>query len=420
MTELDEKKFKEYLQLSGKSRKAILDLYQNSLYETGWTDKEIGIFEDNLNRYTEAVNYIREHLPEVEWDTDESKYEFTKCFNEVIAADEKVFRLVKIRHDAYKTYRAFRSVLISRLNHVMGWATSNDDEKIFEWFNENCAKVPLTNNKDDNGNITYKNAPYLSQWLSPQLGQLTYDLNKQFRIKPSYDQEDIREIFKSYVKARQGVFDIFNMLTSTSEINGYDKWHNYLDGFITNDTRVVNDKNLKTMYSNTKMDTDFVTVDDYQQIMDDKTWNARGIYESWFDEEILQYNQAIRDRRRKEHNIQKINMVGTNANACRVTTDGEHVYASTKFYPGDIIEIVPTRIIDKSSLFSKDVREIAFEVVPNEEWVIPFGYCQYYDLSNESVAPNCDFIWDPIKRVIVIKAINKIQKHEKLILNNVN
>lgn len=116
--------------------------------------------------------------------------------------------------------------------------------------------------------------------------------------------------------------------------------------------------------------------------------------------------------------IKHIDMVSTNKNICNIYSDGYSVYANTKFYPNDIIEICPTREIDRTSLYSRDMRNIVFEVIPNEQYVIPFGYCQYYDiLSGDNNYANCDYLWDSIAKTIVIKAITKINKGEKLILN---
>jgi len=98
--------------------------------------------------------------------------------------------------------------------------------------------------------------------------------------------------------------------------------------------------------------------------MDEEAWERKGIFESWFDES-LEYYQSHKDIYNKSK-IGKINMIPTNANQCRVSCDGENVYANTTFYPGDIIEVCPTKSIDKSSMYSKDMREIVFEVVPNE------------------------------------------------------
>ena len=149
--------------------------------------------------------------------------------------------------------------------------------------------------------------------------------------------------------------------------------------------------------------------------MDEEAWERQGLYESWLDDS-LEYYHSHKDRYNKSK-INKITMIPTNANQCRVQCDGTYVYANTTFYPGDIIEICPTKKIDKSSLYSRDMRDSVFEVVPNKEWVLPFGYCRYYlhDVSNDDA--NCTYIWDPIKSVIVIRATKRIPKYSKLFLS---
>lgn len=117
-------------------------------------------------------------------------------------------------------------------------------------------------------------------------------------------------------------------------------------------------------------------------------------------------------------NIKNIDMVPTNANQCNVMFDGKSVYSNCKFYPGDIIEICPCRDVSKSSLYSRDIRDMVFEVEPDVDFVIPMGYCQFYDIiSRKNKHANCDYEWDPNKRTIIIRAINKIDKYEKLVLN---
>ena len=126
------------------------------------------------------------------------------------------------------------------------------------------------------------------------------------------------------------------------------------------------------------------------------------------------YDEIKRD---KKH-IKKVDMIPTDINCCKVYTDGKSVYANANFYTGDIIEICPTKEIDKTSLFSRDIRDIIFEVIPKVKYVIPFGYCQFYDIITKyNPVPNCDYLYDEISNVIVIKAITNIKKNEKLILN---
>ena len=132
---------------------------------------------------------------------------------------------------------------------------------------------------------------------------------------------------------------------------------------------------------------------------------------SWYG---LFYDQVKQDKR----HIRRIDMVPMNVNQCQVYMYGDSVYASKDFYPGDIIEVCPTKPIEKELLFSRDIREIVFEVIPNEEYVIPFGYCQYYDIiSKYAPESNCDYTWDADQKVIVIRAIQRITKGSKLVLD---
>lgn len=135
--------------------------------------------------------------------------------------------------------------------------------------------------------------------------------------------------------------------------------------------------------------------------------------ESWFS---LFYDEQPQPR--EKTNVKKIDMIPTNVNQCKICFDGSFVYSKTVFYPGDIIEVCPTKSIDRTSLYSKDMRDIVFEIIPNEYFVIPFGYCQYYDIiRNNKMEPNCDYLWNPDNKTIIIRAIKRIEKMEKLILN---
>ena len=227
----------------------------------------------------------------------------------------------------------------------------------------------------------------------------------------SADSVVLSRVFKIYVKCRKMAYAIFNLMTSNSNINGYEKWHNRIIDYCD---ATLSDKQLEFLMNAVSSEGEFEEVDDYHIIMDERSWENKGINESWLDDS-LEYYHSHKDRYNKSK-INKINAIPTNANQCRVQCDGDFVYANTTFYPGDIIEICPTKTIDKSSLYSRDMRDSVFEVVPNEKWVLPFGYCRYYLHDVDLTQQNCTYIWDPIKNVIVIKAINKIPKHSKLFL----
>lgn len=159
---------------------------------------------------------------------------------------------------------------------------------------------------------------------------------------------------------------------------------------------------------------------DYFQQMDDKAWRSMGINESntWFDDTIEDYNKRFREKHKDD--ICKMECVGDDANICRVMLSNGKVYSQTKFYAGDIIEVCPCREIDKSSLYSKDMRDIVLEVEKNSTFVIPFGYCQYYDVSGYGKEPNCEYHWDKDKKAIVITAKMRIPRHCPLVLDIVS
>ena len=139
---------------------------------------------------------------------------------------------------------------------------------------------------------------------------------------------------------------------------------------------------------------------------------------SHINEDSLLYGNLLPSDERNKVDIYNINMIPTDAKKCQVVFDGKSVYAATKFYPGEIIEICPSRRINKSSLFSRDIRDLAFEIVENTEYVIPMGYCQYYDIDDYfNGEPNCDWEWDGKRSSVIIRAIRKMEKDEKLVLN---
>jgi hypothetical protein len=116
--------------------------------------------------------------------------------------------------------------------------------------------------------------------------------------------------------------------------------------------------------------------------------------------------------------IREITMVPTDAHVCRVKCDGRSVYANYNFTTGDIIEICPTREVSKDALYSKDIREMVFEVKPNEEYVIPMGYCQFYEITDAfHRESNCDYEWNEKKRSIIIRATDYIDKGTLLVIN---
>lgn len=403
--------FKNTLLKVAQIHEQILDLYEYTLYEDTWNETTENQFENLLSEYNKNLDQLKSELPSVEWHSEKLKSEFMKKFNEVLIEDANSWNRVYARHTNYLRYRTNRKTIILQICDVLGGLKSNKDVNylgIFKYFNDKLANIKLY----DNTNITDRKFNLNDDWLKKHLNKIMDDLKDSAVFNSgAIDGRDIFKVFHVYVKCRRLAYAIFNLMTSNSKYNGYDKWHNR---FIDYCDATLADKQLEFLINAVDAENQFEEVDDYQNIMDEESWEAKGIYESWFDDS-LEYYQSHKERYNKSK-INKINMVPTNANQCRVTCDGKNVYANATFYPGDIIEICPTKKIDKSALYSKDMRESVFEVVPNEEWVLPYGYCKFY-LSDNLGDGNCNYIWDPANRVIVIKAINKIPKYSKLLLN---
>lgn len=95
--------------------------------------------------------------------------------------------------------------------------------------------------------------------------------------------------------------------------------------------------------------------------------------------------------------------------------DGE-VYAMYQFYPGDVIEICPCKMIDNEWV-ENEVKELAFET-ENGKYAIPFGYVEFYKLSDEANVPNCDYEFDPNNETIIVRATDKIKKGDILCLDS--
>lgn len=401
--------FKFALSEIADAHEKILDLYNYTLYEDDWTETTINQFEELLQKYNDNLEKLQSMLPSIEWKSDVIKHEFMKVYKELIKADADSWNRVYARHNNYLRYRTNRRSIITQIADIIGGVKNTKDanyQDIFKYFNERCANIKLY----DNSNKLEKK-DVLSTWLKPHLNEVMDDMKDRGIFNGSVDSVDIFKVFKIYVKCRKLAYAIFNLMTSNSEYNGYNKWHNrFIDYCDAN----LNDKQIEQLMNAVDSENQFEEVDDYQNIMDEESWERKGIFESWFDDS-LEYYQTHKDRFNKSK-INKISAVSTDANQCRVQCDGNYVYANATFYPGDIIEICPTKNIDKSSLYSRDIRDLVFEVIPNKQWVLPFGYCRYYLHNVPIEEENCTYIWDPIKNVIVIKALNKIPKFSKLFL----
>lgn len=243
---------------------------------------------------------------------------------------------------------------------------------LYEKFNNNKNKlIKQLNQLYNNIDIDY----YISKYNTQTLNTLELEFN------------NLKTDFTTYINYRKALYTIFNILTDESNIKDTKITNIFCSGEI--DINILN-----TLYNKAVI-----------------SQNKSALYENRF------YGLFPNDVFHDKSTIKKIHMIPTNANQCKILSDGQYIYSAVKMYNGDIIEICPTKIIDKTSLYTKDMRDIVFEVIPNEKYVIPFGYCQYYAIADKTHPANCEYTWDEDKKIIVIRAIKHIQPNEKLYLN---
>lgn len=397
--------FTDSLKLVIKAHNEIMDLYNDYLYEDGWNSDTVKKFEQLLNIYNRELEFVKEYKDQYQWSDDAKRTKFEHFYNNILVPDNTAYNYAKIRNNAYLTYRAKRKSIIMLINDALH-LFNNSEIELLDYFNDKCAKVQL-----ETPDIYH--TPILKTWLKQNLSTVLNDIKNSYKITGKYSSEAIERAFFKYVECRDTAFKIFNLLTSSNPINGYTKYSKFLDKYINGNLSTTI---IKHLAQSVKDEDDFIEFDDTQQSMDQHAWSTKGVLEGYDYWTLFNH-----DYKRDKKNVKKIDMIPSDANICKIYSNGKSVFTQRKFYKGDIIEICPCREIAKQSLYTSDIRKLVFEVVPNEQYVIPMGYCQYYDISQNSsstaLSGNCEYIWDPNRLVIVIKATKNIAKNEKLVLN---
>jgi len=398
----------------------ILSMYTTAPYED-WDDNQEYKFQKFITIYKEKIDYLDEVLKDYKWNNDMSRARFYDLRENVIMHDYNSYVRIIMRHSNYLRYRSNRIGLVNALTKVIGMPTlagRKNAENLFKFISRHCDNYPLYNyevikKKSSKFALPANSVIILEDILTDHRKEILDKINGSPDAGGVfYEIKDFNDVASYYTRCRKAIYQIFNMFVSNRKHNGYNKWQNYFLPFCDNEISIAT---LEKLYNAATSNSTYDKADDYHILLDQATFNMHGIYESWWDEDVQWYNEHQPDKFTKDK-IVKINMIPTNANVCKIVSDGKSVYSAVKFYPGDIIEVCPARNINKDALYSKDMREIVFEVVPHEKWVLPFGYCQYYDTAGYGNDANCEYTWDADNHVIVIRATEQIPKHSKLVL----
>ena len=116
--------------------------------------------------------------------------------------------------------------------------------------------------------------------------------------------------------------------------------------------------------------------------------------------------------------IKRIKKWDTNVNGKIVFRGDKKVYSGVNFLEGDIVEECPVKELRGDAMFSRDIRDLAFQLYPDKEiYGIPFGYVNYYATAYDvKDIPNVDYGYDPKEGIIRVVAIRNIKKGDLLVL----
>lgn len=116
--------------------------------------------------------------------------------------------------------------------------------------------------------------------------------------------------------------------------------------------------------------------------------------------------------------IKRIKKWDTNVNGKIVFRGDKRIYSGLNFLAGDIIEECPVKKLRADAMYSRDIRDLAFQLYPDkEEYGLPMGYANYYATAYDvKDVPNVDYEYDPSEGIIRIIAIRNIKKGDLLVL----
>lgn len=243
--------------------------------------------------------------------------------------------------------------------------------------------------------------------------RVLYNIAKQFVVKTTEYRKGALDPEKAIPK---NLDKIFNGLTSESPEDGYTViGKQYLEKFATGNITPPMLQKLWNRYVYTDiLEAEAVTLNEAK----------RGFWNPEEDEDFMRSKTKVRidlegelKKANLRNDFRRIEAWSPYRGVNKVDYRNGKIVATTKFFPGDVIEKDPIKPVGKEELAFKSIRDMAFQVIPGKLWGIPVGYSGLYRRSDEvNKDANAVYSYDESKNAIVIKAIAEINKNEEIIL----
>lgn len=216
-----------------------------------------------------------------------------------------------------------------------------------------------------------------------------------------------KHIVNVYKKARLDEGEVLNkyehLLSNTAL---YENNRNIIDRLtykVATDEEVVNFVD-KLLYSSLN--------EGFYNPFDDDTLNS----EDYEVKDIIPVDKNAIVKDKDNSPIKGIRRWDSNVNG-KIYCTGGKMYSGRRFIPNDVVEECPVIVINNEGMFSKTVRDLAFQLYPNKDiYGIPMGYANCYEVDTTGAHGNIDYEYDPEEGIIRFIAVSNIKPNNLLIL----
>lgn len=236
----------------------------------------------------------------------------------------------------------------------------------------------------------------------------------------NYTTESITKGYKEYKSYMNKVYNKEPYKSFIKKIESYVSEYDFrLNHFLVFDSKYYGDKLQIVIYNFKDMndsENDYIAA---QLIYNTKSKINEGFENPFVNNETNnnEDTELINNIKPKKDNlITKVELWDSNRRLNQIKCLRNKVIANTKFFKGDIVEAAPVITLSHEDLYSKNIRDIVFDISPGK-FGIPLGYSSIYrtsaDTRNE---PNIDYKYDIENNELIFVATKNIDKGEELII----